>query len=134
MSAYVVSQKHINVLVNFTQRPDFKQWHRQIYMPGRDDVIDFPGPAMVGQILLDENYRSVNARYGEKEEAEKFLYVPSAERTPLVVIFKAVSCLDYQSCETDDWKDTLAYKILQMIKEHAITQLPGYEQAPWGID
>ncbi len=51
-----------------------------------------------------------------------------------VEIIKAAQCFDYQACETDDWKESVACKIIQHIEGTAIRMLPGYEQAPWGLD
>ena len=50
-----------------------------------------------------------------------------------VVILKLCANLDYQSCETPDWKTTKARALLEQIKDEAIRQLPGYEDAPWGL-
>ena len=37
------------------------------------------------------------------------------------------------SAETDNWKETEAYAIYDALKETAIRNLPGYEDARWEI-
>jgi hypothetical protein len=86
-----------------------------------------------GQILWDENARSVNYRYKENDPAPRYSFTFRLSFTPPVQIIKAAHCLDYQSCETDDWETTLAYKILQTIISAACHNLPGYDDAYWGI-
>jgi hypothetical protein len=135
MSAFIVSNEHINALVSYMVTKQISYWNEQERVP----VTRFNAEE-VGRILLNENVRSVNHRYhGEIEEDEKnascaytFRYRPMP--ISAVQIIKAVHCLDYQSCETDDWETTLAYKICQRILSTACCNLPGYEQAKWGID
>jgi hypothetical protein len=50
-----------------------------------------------------------------------------------VQLIKAVHCLDYQSCETEDWETTLAWRICQAVVSAAIGRLPAYEAAAWEI-
>lgn len=50
-----------------------------------------------------------------------------------VEVLKACDCYDYQSCETDDYHETTAAKLVDRIRKSAIGKLPGYEDAPWGI-
>lgn len=87
----------------------------------------------IGQKLLDENYRSVNHRYGESEKAPIFQSVYPTRRHSPIKIIKLCDCYGYQTCETPDWKDTEAYAIMQMLRERAIHNLPGYDEAGWGI-
>jgi hypothetical protein len=81
-----------------------------------------PGPS-----LLDEEIEEAAAIY-----AAHFLtnahYVRNLKPIQIIVLAQGV---DYQSCETDDWRDTLAWKQLHWIKSEAIRQLPGYSSADW---
>lgn len=128
MSAFIVSDRHINTIVAFTQTPQFQHRTSSYYHNGERHP--FPDPTRLGQILLDENYRSVNFRYKEDTQPRTFHYQPSPTSPPLVHIFSLISGLDYQSCECEDWKDTVAYALLDHIKNIAITSLPGYRDAP----
>lgn len=117
MSAFIVSDNHILSLVSAAQK-----W------------MDIPDPQMIVDILIAENYRSVNHRYrNERGEPHRIVY----KRVPLlspVVIIKACNCYDYQACETNDYKKSGAAAFIDNIRDLAITKLPGYEEAPWGID
>jgi hypothetical protein len=47
-------------------------------------------------------------------------------------VLKACNCLEYQSCEHDEWEVSEAYAFLQALKDKAVRALPGYESAQWG--
>ena len=128
MSAYIVADAHIDALISYAIKTNVSFYFEN----GRTDITRNSAND-IGQILLDENYRSVNHRYrGEEGDAPRYKIKPHAVLEP-VVILKLINCLDYQSCETDDWKASKAYAVLDAIKDQAIRNLPGYEAAPWGI-
>ena len=82
-------------------------------------------------LLVAENYRSVNYRYDEKRKPRKrkFRDVPLP---PIDEIVKLTHCYDYQSCENQDYYTTPAAKVMQEIRDHILHHLPGYNEAPWG--
>jgi hypothetical protein len=134
MSAFIVNKEHIDALVNYMVT------HKVSYWTGSERVnVTRFNAEEVGRILLDENVRSVNHRYcdrtdaDEKNAASDYRFSRSSRSFSPVQIIKAVHCLDYQCCETDDWETTLAHKICQEILSAACHALPGYEQAQWGI-
>jgi len=128
MSAFVVSDKHINTLLTWANHCirsiewEGKNW----YFDDSDDL------QKLAEIMLTENYRSVNYRYSEQETPHQIEFHFEPDATPMQII-KACNCYDYQCCETDNWKETFAYKINEWIKESAIQRLPEYEQAQWEI-
>lgn len=129
MSAFVVSKKHVAALAYYAVA-------KKIWLDGRSATReDFKS---IYSVLAAENVRSVCCRYdGDKaENYEDFVHprtvTPHVVDTP-VEILKLVECLDYQSCETDDWQDTRACKILGRIRNAAINSLPGYDDAKWAI-
>ena len=98
-------------------------------------------PNDVGQILFDENIRSVSARYDgesldtlpgpvDKSRVLKYRFSPVAHQLAPWVI-KSAQCVEYQSCETSDYYETLAYRVLQAIREAAIRHFT--VDAPWGV-
>jgi hypothetical protein len=143
MSAYVCSKAHIKALAIFAVR---KSHGSMIvdprYVDGAKDVSGKYAEVIATRyaaILLAENVRSVRVRYtddiGDYDEIEiskSEALMPKA--LSAVTILKLCNCLAYQSCETDDWETTNAYKLLQQIKDAAVRALPGYDEAPWGID
>jgi hypothetical protein len=129
MSAFVCSKNHVSALAHYAAT-------KQVWTgTGSAKPEDFKS---IYTILAAENVRSVCHRY-QDDRAENYLgFVSGRGVKPHVVvdpvtIIKLADCLDYQSCETDDWKETTAYRILQGIRSAAIRSLPGYDAAPWGI-
>jgi hypothetical protein len=128
MSAFVVSKKHVAALANYAVS-------KKVWLGGKS-----AGPAdfeSIYKTLAAENVRSVCHRYAdEKPEAYADFLKPAGRNTVLytpVAVIKLAQCLDYQSCETDDWKETQACRILKSITSAAIDALPGYQEAPWAI-
>lgn len=129
MSAFVVSKKHLATIVNFAVQ------HATWLDDHRANEADF---SHIYKTLAEENVRSVCARYkGDKpSEYADFLRPTLKGKTPPVspvTILKLCDCLDYQSCETDDWESTAACKLLRRIRAEAVRLIPGYEEAPWAI-
>lgn len=90
----------------------------------------------VAATLWAQNARSVEARYpcddgdagpaptvGKKAQSAARVVQP-------VAVLKMCGCIEYQSCETGDWPDTLACTLLEAARAKAIRRLPGYEDAP----
>lgn len=125
MSAFMVNHSHIDNLVNQI-RPVLSYYHKGEFKQLRD--MD-----EAGRILLMENRRSVNHRYGETEGIDSYTFVqPSRRRTPVEII-KACDCFSYQACETSDWEESEAHSVIEAIRENAIRKLAGYEDADWEI-
>ncbi len=119
MSAFIVSHNHINAIVRFASQ------HNINGVAGNEQV--------TAELLLAENTRSVNYRYKESAPVEAIIFAADApELTPIEAI-KACNCLDYQSCETEDWRSTPACELLDAIKSDAARRLAGYEDVPWEI-
>ena len=106
---------------------------------------DLSDAATVARILITENIKSVCHRYNEDEATYYFeelsadvtaadrAHVKAIQFTPIQLI-KLIHCLDYQSCEHPGWKDSLAKRMLDHLEAGLVYQIPGYEDAPWGID
>lgn len=101
--------------------------------------------SLYADVLYRENIRSVLTRYPKDtiESAPGPIKKPAhitvtardhctaALRLPAVALLKMLDCLEYQSCESDDWENTVAYRLLNAIRRAAIRAIPGYEDAPW---
>jgi hypothetical protein len=133
MSAFIVSDYHIHALLNFaiTRRENVHVYQHQILINRQTTTARL---SEIGQILLNENYRSVNSRYTGNDTAPAYKFKRLIHSNTPVEILKACSCYDYQACETDDYNDTLAAHIIDAIRRAAINSLPGYDAAPWGLD
>lgn len=139
MSAFIVSDYQINALLSYAKNQRSGDGIRIKNDSGEFISIDASASqermSEIGQILLNENYRSVNYRYKEKEEVPKFQFKHILSRTfSAAQILKACDCFDYQACETEDYRETLAAKIIDGVRALAIRNVPGYEDAEWGMD
>ena len=119
MSAWIVSKKHIDLLVAAA-----KNRH----------------PDALGQMLWAENHKSVNYRYGEKRPTPPYTFTPPTEPIDQILLLKQIHCYDYQSCEHDGWERSEAYKLCKKLEAACLAALPPgvedspeYSQAPWGI-
>jgi hypothetical protein len=129
MSAFIVTDTHINALVRYASRHKI--------------TVAYGNPTMrlnvsaheqeVAQLLIDENIKSVNYRYSETETG--FIeYDRGAPILSAIEAIKAAQCLRYQSCEHSDYEDSIAFKLIEAIISDAIPRLEGYESASWGIN
>ena len=131
MSAYVVNQEHISAMLQ-AATPRYPGDGHNYRWQGVSR--SFGGHAQeIGQILLDENYRSVNYRYSEDDKPPRFVNHP-ARSCSAVELIKLIHCYQYQACESPDWEQTEAYAIAAYLEGAAVRKLPGYEDAMWEFD
>jgi hypothetical protein len=134
MSAFVVSEVHINSLLSWANLNRVYPIHSQ--EPGRPLTLDFSVTddlSEMAQTLMDENTKAVNIRYHEHETPLDIFFVFVNARISPVQVLKACNCYDYQSCEDPAYEQTLAAQIIQHIRMAAIHKLPGYDAAAWEL-
>ena len=86
---------------------------------------------MIFDILLRENQISLIARYNDKEYAERLTYVRRMsnvvnywdDHNQLGYLVGIINNYYYQSCEHDNFKNSLAYAILDQIKDMLLREL-----------
>lgn len=148
MSAYIVNLEHIAYLVQagtaaeIGMRLSTLSWARN----GERATLsagDCEQAQRVGQMLWDENIKSVQARYPRDAVSElpgpvdcSFLYPKQGEPRfdifePVQVI-KACDCYGYQSCEHQEWATSEAKAYIDALRCHAWSALDGYDEARWG--
>lgn len=138
MSCYIIDKKDMKKIVLAFRKFAAAQHTFKVRIPGDEDYSDLSEiktMSRVGQILVNQNYRSYNYRYDEAVEPEVFeitpqdlMYVP---RLTPVETLKALQSYDYQSCETPDYRETAACKLVEIMRQFAIESLPGYDEAKW---
>ncbi len=145
MSAYVVDRDLISFLASLTVSQAFKRDRNFSYfyngeLKGNGTL---ECAVAIGQLLWDENIKSVLFLYPEKTRdtmpgppGDDFVLtihdIFFVQGVSHVEIFKACHCLEYQSCETVEWVMSEAYAIISAIKEHTARIMPGYNEAEWG--
>ncbi len=149
MSACICNPEHIGILAAYAVQQDCAvyEWQhtREKNLAARIDTAQ-----RVAKGLARENIRSVTHRYPDCKDgdlpgpglcnadieeaaaiyAAHFITHGIHPSFPVQII-KLVQSLDYQSCETDDWRSTLAARQLDWILGAAFRTLPGYDQADW---
>ncbi len=154
MSAYVVERDHIRYMVEAavsgTYHSGGLRWVTGSRVEGTAqchtlDQGDLEHAARIGQMLWDENVKSVCYRYDEPADStdlpgpvgETYTYevhpLTSSTVDPLAV-FQVLSCYEYQTCEHPGWNDSEAYTIVQAIKDKMIRRIsddaPGWGDVP----
>lgn len=128
MSAFIVSDTHINALVRYASRHNVRAFYGNPL--AMFQVKDNEQAA--AELLLAENVKSVNYRYRDNE-VMSITYDRGAPILTAIQAIKAAQCLRYQSCECDDFEESIAFKLIEAIIADAIPRLDGYESAQWGI-
>ena len=137
MSAFIVSDAHIDYLVSAAFA-----WRREV----NNDLYEQAEQNRLASMLKWANKVSVDYRYeGSKVYSPE--EIASVDRVPRLTyalkgrgvlemskILKAIDCFEYQSCEIPEWEASPAFKFCERLRSAVISSLPGYEDAPWGID
>jgi len=130
MSAWLCSENHIGMLAAYLA-------HR------KDTGNQLHNARLFAKTLAEGNLRSLNVRYGDDPVDDIYIdnamdraehYVFNLPSRPPVFWLKQANCLNYQSCEPEDWRETQAYSLCEQIIAHAIRSIPGYDDEPWGVN
>jgi hypothetical protein len=143
MSAWLVSNAHIDVLINglaqYAVLPADTDWKT------------------IGQTLWTENNRSVNYRYSERSHHPRYALHTTEAPLDAIAVLKAIGCYDYQSCEHPGWEKSRAHTLVRALeakilavhpdlavevpsryelsrKVPAYSVSPEYDRAPWGFE
>ena len=142
MSAFVVNKRHIDAIIQaglLYHRLGSNRW----YHNGAAHELTLDNANEVGQMLLNENVRSVEARYPQDMVTElpgrcdaewiiPYQYKSVTDQLPGPVgIIKLIHCLIYQSCEHSEWEKSEAYTFLARLERAMTAALPGYDKADW---
>ncbi len=144
MSAFVVSKEHINAMVTAGLRKSYGSSLSFYHEDKRHELTDQTADT-IGQMLLDENVKSVMYRYDDSEVTDlpgkisaewviPFKYRYTYGCPTGVETIKNVQCYKYQSCEHPEWEPSMAKAFCEALIHKQFDRLPGYEDAPWGWD
>lgn len=149
MSAFMVSQAHIHYLVSAAVRlanvgPLAWIWNVDREQGTYSRAVLPPGNSArkraVGQMLWDENLKSVCHRYpdglalpGPVTCGYEYDDTQPVRRVDPVAVLKALSAYEYQACEHPGWPTSEAKAFCRALRAEAIRCLPGYEEATWDV-
>ena len=111
MSAFIHEDSHVIAIVHAVRV-------HQLTLVTIDEICcnpeHDPHADLLVRILMAENIRSVNARYNETEALFQGIkwQQPKTKAMSLIGLHKAIGSLDYQSCESEDWRETYACRLL----------------------
>jgi hypothetical protein len=157
MPEFVCSPEHIRELAIFAaspprDNPGLGPHVNPLYLrrPGAPTAIDSYDTAALATFYADtlyqENIRSVRMRYPDATWDDlpgpavkpAHILIRGRDLSPdvsphlsPVALLKMCDCLESQSSETNDYRVTLAFELLDDIRRAAIRALPGYDEAPW---
>lgn len=147
MSAYVVNREVVTYLIESARTAaDMEAYNDQFhwYHDGQLECLSDDNADHVGQMLWDENVRSVTWRYpdwdgphlpgcvGEGHPVYRHPVPAPMFHWDPVQVLSAIDHYDYQSCESEDWRTTQAFAFANTLKNKIVRLLPGYGQAVWG--
>lgn len=130
MSAWIVSKKHIDALVSAARMDKlFSFYHKgkRIYINSVESC------DWIGNELTKENRRSINFRYREETKPSKYEFDFNLGWSPIAII-KNCHCYSYQTCEHNEWESSVSHAFIKALAECMVSEVAGYEAAPWGID
>ena len=137
MSAFILGKKHIDTLLTAACWLKAHDHLGGILLRNGEYITQF-NASEVGQLLVDENYRSVNYRYDTHEEPYEYTFswredvLPVTDRE-IAAMLKAIHCYDYQTCENPGWQESFAHTFCEQLESSLIHNLSGYDQAPWDV-
>lgn len=129
MSAFIVTKTHIDAIVTTIS----SQTCYSVKELVKNYQANFD---LIGQILWNENYKSVNYRYNENEPNPTYFF--SYKFVNLGQSLKAIDCLNYQSCEHPDYEKSEAKNILNTLGKVLLGKMKElnteYQKAEWLIE
>jgi hypothetical protein len=140
VSAYILDKDTIDLMVSAGLRGNGYDATLRVFWGGEwHNFSRYENADELGQILHDQNVRSVNYRYDEATPTERYRYSGEGiaqylggSVIPWGAVFGACHCYQYQSCETGDYYETLAHAITQAIVRKVCNIIAEQDGSPWG--
>lgn len=141
MSAFVCSENHFNYILSCVHSTALKKRHdANLYVDSNlttrslGDSVSFSELNqltssnyfvfnlknkdhlnLIFKILVSENIHSVNSRYNDKEKYIEFRFCPTL-KTNIPQANELLRSLNYQSCESDDYDNSLAKALIKDLR------------------
>ena len=147
MSAYLVEPEHIAEICKWAFGRGHRDMPHCVNMVKRSMIksrYDLPLESFTAaEILAQANIASINARYNDIDASDAADYIASVvqlsrqlgkEQLAASDIYNMCQCLDYQSCEVNNWVETDAYWIIRAIMAEASRVMAAGAQVSWSFD
>lgn len=151
MSAYICNPEHFGVLAAYAVQKSciIYNWEAGSTTTPAGKIANAQN---VARLLARENIRSVTHRYPDSEDGHRAgpclkdadieeaaaiyaaHFIAKPQRLTPVQVLSLCQCYDYQACECKDWRTTDAELQTERIRNAAIRDLPGYDEADWSFD
>lgn len=142
MSSFVVSSDHIDFVVSAVDVYLIRAGRYCVTYGSPSRTIDLRSMTTteIGRLLWEANVAGVEAEYGgtigpnvrKRVDIYRFRVWMGLPALSAVQVLKACQHLEYQSA-SPDWEDGPVCALLDMVRNAAITKLPGYSEAAWGV-
>ena len=127
MSAYMVSDLHLNAIVTYASNNRVSVFLNNKWV----DVICHEQHIIA--ILETANKESLHVRYGDDDVTTGIKYKMTEKYQSPLQIIKLCNCFNYQAGEVDFYEHTPASAIIDAIIHTAIRNLPGYGDLEWSV-
>ena len=132
MSAYIVDNKTISAIVKGFEVYGATYEAEDFISPMQAFIKEKGVKEGIGQLLLNQNYKSVNYRYNEDEKAPDFKYEDVEINEG--ILFGCIKCYEYQACETKDYFKSYIHVSLNRLKNAMLKKMieEKGQKMPWG--
>lgn len=137
MSCYIVSDLTISAIVAAMADTGFEP----ASLKDEESGIKYNSATcgqIVGQMLLDANYESVNERYGEQAHAHDFKLVGKEDGKSFTLGEKygCIKCYEYQTCEMPGYNLSEIHDVLAYVKDDLAEKMLKKlgEEFVWGLE
>lgn len=127
MSAFMCSDNHINAIITYASCHGVRARINREWVPIWGNEQKF------ASLLATANAESLHVRYDDETIVTAITYRAYHVQSEIEVL-KLLDCFDYQACEVDAYEDTPAAHVVNCIRKDVVCRLPGYADAPWGLD
>ena len=147
MSAYIVSTETIDAIIYGARH--YASFPQPKIYDSNGEANPLTNPSRCGEILLAQNYASVNYRYNEHDEAPAYEYTAEGRTVAGIVMersgdapkytladcYGALKCYRYQACETPNYQiSPVGMFVRELIDNLAEVAIRQYGDIPWGIE
>ena len=140
MSCIILSDKHLNTILNYMVKRVKSDNERVVYIRGEKTIsINLNtdgGKKQFLNILAEANEKAWYERYPQEERPDEFIgpNLMDLPKVSPVEMAKACSCYSYQASDWSGYYTSMAYALVCYCMECATQDFEGWENAPWWIE